>query len=664
MYKQAALILLALAAVASLAAAQDTTLAVEQIVVTATRIAGTILASPDHVTVVSGEELVGAVSAADALERAAGVSVADNGAVGAVQSISLRGSAAAQVLVLVDGIRLNDSRQGAPDLSQIPVDNIERIEIVRGGTSALYGADAVAGVVNIITKDKAEDRFRLSLTNGSYLPRDAAVWDGAVQIPVEANYLDLVDTQKIGVQLSQEMGAAVLLLTGSFTRANNGYVWYDDQAIDGYRRQDNASLLEAGATMSLSAPAGQGRTGLKVQVGYANSGVPGSVTYVTTDEQQVSSLQAQAFFQTPQLGSSPLSLDARLFYKYSGLSFQSYVEDTHRLNTVGLDLSQKLAAADWLQLVYGGNLLFDAVDSTSVGSKTRLSGGVFLEVPFYLGMLTLTPMARYDLYSDFPDSLTYKLAAVLAVSDSVSLKASAARSYRAPTMNDMYWPYEEFSSPVDIPPDPPYTYTSITTGNPNLRPETGFTGDLGLSVVTGRIEANLFAFVRYVMDGIQWQDQDPDFKTDYFLPVNVGEGLFPGAEADLTLQLLPSLRLSGSYTFLYSFVLEGASAAYSFKDDKRAIYSPVHKADLALSFETGRTRLAADIGYVGERFADEANANRLEPYVLLNAEVRQALNDHLSLTLTGKNLLNQVYQTAYGYPMPPLSIWVGADLRL
>ena len=71
------------------------------------------------------------------------------------------------------------------------------------------------------------------------------------------------------------------------------------------------------------------------------------------------------------------------------------------------------------------------------------------------------------------------------------------------------------------------------------------------------------------------------FPADYFLPVNIGEALFPGAEADLTLQLLPGLRLTRSYTFLYSFVLKGASATYSFADDKRAIYSPVHKADLA-----------------------------------------------------------------------------------
>jgi outer membrane cobalamin receptor len=76
--------------------------------------------------------------------------------------------------------------------------------------------------------------------------------------------------------------------------------------------------------------------------------------------------------------------------------------------------------------------------------------------------------------------------------------------------------------------------------------------------------------------------------------------------------------------------------------------------------------LGVEVQYVGERFTDEANteAGRLEPHVLLAAEARQALNDHLSLTLAGKNLLNQIYQTAFRYPMPPLSIWVSAELRL
>jgi vitamin B12 transporter len=659
MYKRTALALTALALAAAMGAAQDASLSLDQIVVTATRIAGTILASPDHVTVVSGEQLASAVSVAEALQQVAGVSVTDNGTAGSVQSLSLRGSTAAQVLILVDGVRLNDSRQGGADLSQIPVENIERIEIVRGGTSALYGADAVAGVVNIITKDKADRPFKLTLSNGSYIPRDAVTWDGLTKTPVAANFLDLVDTQRLGARLSQSFGVVDLLLSSSFTRAANGFVWYDDLVVDGYRRRFNAGLLQGDGTLSLTAPAGEGRTGLKLQAGYSDTHAPGSVAYVLTEAgQQISSVQAQAFLQMPQLGRTPLSLDARLFYKYHSLGYQDPIsseDDLHNLHTVGLDVSQKLALADWLQVVYGGNAVFDAVDSTSIGRKIRQNGGFFLEVPFYLGALTLIPTVRYDLYSDFANSLTYKLAAVLAVSDSISLKASGARSYRAPTLNDLYWPYSEVSLP-------PYDW--ITVGNPSLTPETGFTGDLGMTIVKKRVEASLFAFVRYVMDGIQWQDQNPDPFIDYVLPVNIGRALFPGAEADLSLQLLPGLRLSASYTFLYSFVLKGASASYSFADDKRAIYSPVYKASLALSYEDKRTRLGVDAEYVGERFADEANATRLAPYLVLNAQARRVVSDHLSLTLEGKNLLNQVYQTANGYVMPPMSFWLGAELLL
>jgi outer membrane cobalamin receptor len=606
--------------------------------------------------VVSGEELAGAISAAEALGRAAGVSVKDNGTAGSIQQVSLRGSIPAQVLVLVDGVRLNDNRQGPPDLSQIPVENIERIEIVRGGTSALYGADAVAGVVNIITKDKSADRFRLSIASGGYLPRDAVEYDGAVETPVAANYLDLVDTQKVGAQFSQSVGSTDLLVTSSFTRAANGYVWYDDKVLKDFRRRFNSGLLEGDISASLTAPAGEGRTGLKLQASYADAQVPGDLSYVLTQaEQRAMSFQAQAFFQTPRLFSQLLSMDARLYYKHSRLEYEDPVystDDNHRLHTVGLEAFQKLAVTRWLQAVYGGNMLLDVADSTLIGNKNRISGGVFLELPIYIGLLTLTPMARYDLYSDFPASLTYKLAVVAGFSENISLKASVARSYRAPTLNDLYWT------------DP----WAMAAGNPDLRPETGYTGELGLTVIADNLEANLFGFVRYVRDGIQWQDQDPDPDPfAYFgVPVNVGEELFPGVEADISLRLLPGLRLSGGYTFLYSFLLEGAAASYSFGDDKRAIYSPVHKADLALSYERGRTRLGVEVQYVGERFTDEANteAGRLEPHVLLAAEARQGLNDHLSLTLVGKNLLNQIYQTAFRYPMPPLSIWVSAELRL
>jgi vitamin B12 transporter len=306
-------------------------------------------------------------------------------------------------------------------------------------------------------------------------------------------------------------------------------------------------------------------------------------------------------------------------------------------------VQQQAAFIDFLQLVYGGNVLADLAESTAIGGRQRLSGGVFLETPLYLASwMTLTPMVRYDLYSDFPGSLTYKLAAVFALSEAMSLKASAGRSYRAPTLNDLYWPNDGYME-----------------GNPGLKPETGYSGDLGVSAATERLQANAFAFVRYVLDGIQW-----DLAAFPSIPVNIGEAFFPGAEADVDFQPIRGLHLSGSYTFQYSFVLKGASASYTFADDKRAVYTPVHSAGAAVRYDNGSTRLAVDARFVGERFIDEANSTSLPAYVVVNAEARQQLTPALALSLAGKNLLNQVYQTVNGYVMPPLSFVVGIDFSL
>ena len=145
--------------------------------------------------------------------------------------------------------------------------------------------------------------------------------------------------------------------------------------------------------------------------------------------------------------------------------------------------------------------------------------------------------------------------------------------------------------------------------------------------------------------------------------MNIGEAFYPGAEASFDIELLPGLSLSGSYTFLYSFVLRGASATYTFADDKRAVYSPVHTADAALRYDNGKTRLGIDASFAAERFTDEANTTSLPAYVVLNADARQQLSRNLAVSLAAKNLLNTVYQSVSGYIMPPLSFWLGLEAK-
>src|SRR5271157_2619698 len=140
----------------------------KEVVVTATRVDSSVLDSPSSISVISAQQVAdsGATDVAQVINGQPGVVVNDYGQTGALKTVSLRGSTSSQVLVLLDGIRLNSSVNGEVDLSSIPMEIIDRIEIVRGGESSLYGSSAIGGVINIITKKAEKPSVSLSLTNG------------------------------------------------------------------------------------------------------------------------------------------------------------------------------------------------------------------------------------------------------------------------------------------------------------------------------------------------------------------------------------------------------------------------------------------------------------------------------------------------------------------
>ena len=127
-----------------------------QVVVTATKTEIEISESPQSIAVITKEEIQNSPdrSVGELIQRTPGTLVTKYGPMGSLSLPQIRGSSAGQVLILVDGRRVNDAQNGLFDLSALPVarEEIERIEILRGGASALYGADAVGGVINIITK--------------------------------------------------------------------------------------------------------------------------------------------------------------------------------------------------------------------------------------------------------------------------------------------------------------------------------------------------------------------------------------------------------------------------------------------------------------------------------------------------------------------------------
>jgi outer membrane receptor protein involved in Fe transport len=267
----------------------------QEVVVTASRAPLDLLRSPSFVTVISQASIEesGAPDLSGVLASQSGIVVNNYGPQGQLKTTSIRGSTSSQVLVLVDGIRLNSSFDGWVDLARLPLDNIDRIEVVRGGASSMWGTGAVGGVINIITKTPDKPSFNLSITNESYLPHDgSAVTDlsSGTSTFVPATPLSLLDGQRITLSLGGGLGDVGVSGGGSFGRAANAFVWDDSSSVGawagGWRQRNNAEDLSQNAWVGAKAPLGDGSFTAKGTFDHSLIGVPGSLGYATSQATQ------------------------------------------------------------------------------------------------------------------------------------------------------------------------------------------------------------------------------------------------------------------------------------------------------------------------------------------------------------------------------------------
>ena len=185
------------------AIAQEAESTLDEVTVTATRVEQPTSEVPSSVTVVSAADIEarGAKTVADAIESTAGVTISDFGPDGAQKTATIRGSTSSQVLVLVDGVRVSTAMSGFTDLSTIPADSIDHIEILCSGASSLYGSDAVGGVINIITKKKKAP-LTISVENGSFLPANHVQGYGSSKTESGPDFTNLVDSQKASFSIA------------------------------------------------------------------------------------------------------------------------------------------------------------------------------------------------------------------------------------------------------------------------------------------------------------------------------------------------------------------------------------------------------------------------------------------------------------------------------
>jgi vitamin B12 transporter len=591
------------------ALADETTVKLNEVVVTATKTEQGLEDITQSVTVITADEIreSGATTAAEIIERTTGVEVNDIGPTGAVTGISIRGSTSTQVLVLLDGMRLNSAGTGGFDMSDLPVplENIDRIEIVRGPASALYGADALGGVVNIITKKPTGLASTITGAGGSH-----GYWT-------------------LGAHNSDRIGNFYYDLS------------VNEERDGGYRINSDLDKTTTGAKLGYDFSKD---SSLEATVNYVEKeiGVPGPISFPSPlarewDRCLDTALTYKVKF-SKELDMRVSVYDNRDKILYNDPDFPPYSSNISSSN--GVELQTNWLITSWNLLTLGVEARGDHLESTIAGEHSASLMAGYIEDEITIGQpFTLILGGRYDDHSVYGGEFDPKASArYLIASTGTTFRASIGNAFAAPTLEALYWAFDGFEQ-----------------GNPNLKPETSveYEGGVEQSLGTGRM-LKFTVFDRHVTDLIVWEANPIIYS-----PVNVGDAHISGYEAEAKSTFFNALTWAVNYTYMNP------------KDVDTGGYVPgipaeQLKSHVNMTFPT-KTNLYIEGRYVRNYLQPDSTLNPSAHYVVVDAKILQPLTfgSYLKTDLfVGiKNLTNRSYEVIAEYPMPPTEVYAGLTAR-
>ena len=554
----------------------------------------------------------------EVLAQSQSVFVKEYGGISGLKTINLRGASDGQVLVLEDGVRLNNPQNGGVDAGVLSLVGIEKIEIVRGNASAQYGSDAIGGVIQL-----------RSLT-------PPAGFSGAVQ--TSGGSFGTFDSRvQLGYGSSTWRGTVAvdrLVSDGNFTIDKNS-----DR-----RRRNNASErreIFARASGNLQADL---RLNILHRTSETKQGVPGTLqcpdstaqkkdlnhlTSVALDWKKSSLLQLSAQFSAE-----------RRDQRYNAPSF--FTKSRHQVASDIALVHNRARLLSTLELLMGVEIGNYRINSTDLGKPERTQRSAFAQTEWRplagkLGgayQLTVIPSLRYDDYSDVGHRTSPKLALVLnrQTTTRLSLRGSIGQSFRVPSMNDLWW------------------QSAFFVGNPNLQPERGREIEGGVLYEfsrAGNWQLELAAFDSKIKDLIVCNPENFCYSL-----VNLDDAKISG------LEIGAAWRSHGdrfSWRATYTQLSAKNASENSADRGKDLTYRPRDKFDLQGNFNLGYFTLGGSFQFVGKRFTNAKNTRTLPVYRLagfsLGREIRLG-EFRAQLQAEMRNVFDKRYSIIDGYPMP------------
>ncbi|WP_133718922.1 TonB-dependent vitamin B12 receptor [Methylocaldum gracile] len=568
----------------------------ETVTVTATRTERSVEESLASVTVIDRDEIERrqAQSVQEVLRGVPGLSIANNGGLGKSTSVFLRGTESGHVLVLIDGVRAGSATTGITAFQDIPIDQIERIEIVRGPRSSLYGSEAIGGVIQIFTR-KGGEGFKpyLSFGAGSHSMYKAT---GGVSGGNDRAWYSLNGSRLETRGFNACAGRPFSLGGGGcFTRQpdDDGYRNTSGSARAGYRF-DNGLEIEGNLLHAEGENEFDGN--LQNRSTFVQQMVGGRLKY-SPFEFWTTSLRAGR-----TLDESDNFRDRRF----------SSTFDTQRVNVTW---QNDFALAEGHLLTLGLDYYNDQVDSTTdyaVDSRDDKAG--FAQYQLTLGGFDAVLGTRVDDNEQFGVYPTGNVALGYGFDNGIRLSASWGKAFKAPTFNELYFP---------------------GFGNPMLEPETSESWEVGISGQHWDVAWALNGYHTEIDDMIATVCGQVSCFAE-----NLDRARILGLEAQA------STRLWGFDIAANLSLIDPENLSEGANNGNRLPRRAQTMFRFDLDRSVGPVRVGTTVYGEGRRFDDVANTQRLAGYVTV--DLRASVDLYRGLSLEGRvaNLLNKQYQTA------------------
>ncbi|KQX25726.1 TonB-dependent receptor [Sphingomonas sp. Root50] len=596
----------------------------DSIVVTATRTETRLSEVGKSISVIDAEliEQRQTVPLADLLRTQPGITIQRNGGLGGVTSLFIRGAQSDQTVVLIDGVKLNDPAApgGGFNFADLLTDNLERIEILRGPQSVLWGSQAIGGVINLITRAPTDDlAIRASGEYGRY---DSGRISGAVSgkvgptaISAAAGYLttdgiSVADggAEKDGYHLFGAHLKTTTALTDQLSLDLRGFYTRSKVDLDGFP-PPNYTIGDTDEYQRQQQIVGYAGLNAGLFDGRLNNRIAVSYTRIDRDSYDPAAVPVKNF-------------DARgrnLRFEYQGVADLRIVQATfgaehqeEKLRTISAYFGPPATAGAKAN-----------IDSAYLDLRARPVVG-----------LNLGAGIRYDDHSQFGDATT--LGADLAYTPNggaTIVRASYGEGFKAPSLYQLYGDY----------------------GTPGLQPEKARGWDAGIAqkLIGDAVELRATWFQRNT-------DNLIDFDLGTFTYANIVRARARGAEAELRIAPTDDLLFTANYTFTNARNRERSDPNFGRQLARRPRQTVNVTGDYRWPFglATGAT-----ITHVAGSFDNAANTTRLGDYVLVDLRAAMPLSDAIELYGRIENLFGERYQTAAGYGQLGRAATAGVRLR-